>query len=226
MALIKNAKGRREGQSPSGYTRVFGIVELGNLMSRVQGTVISAGNELETLIWERCTQIKDLDEFIVKTLHEEKEGIWVASKAQVKKSKIINSKYEPDFLAFDLIKRVCYVIEVKDGDQLDTKKSAGEHVTLKNFTNDVSQALSFSFRIYICSFNANTKDEIFHGLKKKFSLDEILTGKELCVLFKIDYNEIVTIRTGDQTNNLEYFVTELLRIPDVKNIIDTKLKEE
>jgi len=224
MALIKNAKGRREGQAPSGYTRVFGIEEIGNLMSRVQGTVISAGNELETLIWERCTQIKDLDEFLVKTLHEKKEGIWVAHKQQVKSSKIINSKYEPDFLAFDLVKRICYVIEVKDGDQLDTKKSAGEHTTLKNFTNDISSALSFSFRIYICSFNANTKDEIYHGLKKKFAMDEILTGKELCVLFKIDFNEIVKVRTADQANNLDYFITELLKIPNIKNMVVKRLK--
>lgn len=223
MALIKNAKGRRANQAPSGYSRVFGIQELGNLMSRVQGTVISAGNELEKLILDRCKTIDNLDIF-VSNLSSREPGIFVATKKQVKQSKSINSRYEPDFLAFDLVKRICYVIEVKDGDQLDTKKASGEHTTLKNFTNDVSQALSFSFEIYICGFNANTKEEIWHGIKKKFALTEILTGKELCVLFDIDYNEIINIRTADQQSNLAYFIDELLKIHNIQTILFKRLK--
>ena len=144
MALIKNAKGRRENETPSGYTRVFGIPEMGQLMSRVQATVISSGSELEKMIYERATKIDDFDKFVVSGLNEPKAGIWVASKKQIKKSKVIHSKYEPDFVAFDLIKRVCYVIEVKDGDTFDTKKSGGEHTTLHNFTNDISSALAFA----------------------------------------------------------------------------------
>lgn len=223
MARIENAKGRRENQSPSGYTRLFGIKELGQLMSRVQGTVISSGSELERLIYERATKIDDFDDFVANGLGKPKAGIWVASKQQVKKSKVIHSVYEPDFIAFDLIKRECFVIEVKDGDTFDTKKAGGEHTTLHNFTNDVSQALAFSFKIYICCFNANTKDEIFHGLKGKFALTEILTGKELCILFGIDYNEIIKIRTSDVQVNLEYFVEELLKIPNIKTMITKRL---
>lgn len=225
MALIENAKGRRKNQSPSGYTRLFGVSDLGNLMSRMQGTVISSGTELEKLIYARATQIPDLDEFIAKTLHQKKAGIWVASKQQVKHSKVIHSKYEPDFIAFDLIKRICYVIEVKDGDAFDTKKSASEHTTLHNFTNDISQALAFSFQIFICSFNANTKQEVYDGLKHKFAMDEVLTGKELCILFGIDYNEIVKIRTNDQQGNLDYFTKQLVAIPKIKNMIVKRLKK-
>lgn len=223
MALIQNAKGRRTGQTPSGYTRVFGIEDLGNLMSKVQGTTISAGTELEKLIYARCKKIPDLDIFVAN-LSAKTEGIFVATKVQVKKSKSINSTYEPDFLAFDLIKRKCYVIEVKDGEQFDTKKSAGEHTTLKNFMNDVSQALSFSFEMYICGFNANTKKEIYDGLKHKFAMTEILTGRELCVLFQIDYNEIVKIRTADQQSNLDYFIEEMLKIQDIRIIIKKRLE--
>jgi hypothetical protein len=100
MALIEKAKGRREGQSPSGYTRLFGIPELGDLMSRIQATVISAGNELENLIWERVTRIDDLDSFLTKTLNSGEDEIYVARKKQIKDSKIISSTYEPDFVAF------------------------------------------------------------------------------------------------------------------------------
>lgn len=222
MALIKNAKGRRINQSPSGYTRIFGIEQLGNLMSKVQGTVISAGTELEKLIMERCKGIPDLDAFVAD-LNLKEVGVFVATKAQIKKSKSINSKYEPDFLAFDFVKRKCYVIEVKDGDQFDTKKAAAERNALHNFTNDVSPSIPFSFEIYICSFNAKTKDEIFHGLKGKFSRDEILTGQELCTLFGIDYDEIVKTRTNDQQSNLEYFINQLLDIPETKTMISKRL---
>ena len=100
MALIEKAKGRREGQSPSGYTRLFGIRELGNLMSRIQATVISAGNELENLIWERVTKIDDLDSFLTKTLNSGEDEIYVARKKQIKDLKIISSTYESDFAAF------------------------------------------------------------------------------------------------------------------------------
>ena len=92
MALIEKAKGRRENQSPSGYTRLFGIAALGQLMSRVQGTVISSGTELEKLIWERVNRIEDLDRFIADVTNRKGEDrIYVASKWQVKKSKSINS---------------------------------------------------------------------------------------------------------------------------------------
>ena len=49
---IRDMIGRRDGNS--GYTRVFENGALGQLLSRVQATVISNGNELEKLLIERC----------------------------------------------------------------------------------------------------------------------------------------------------------------------------
>jgi len=219
MALIEKRKGRRKSQSPSGYTRLFGIPALGQLMSRIQGAVISSGTELENLIWERVNQIEDLDDFLDKTIHKGEDKIFVARKKQIKKSNKINSKYEPDFLGFNPHKRKLYIVEVKDGDTFDTKKASGEHTTLHNFRNDISSELAYSTEIYLCGFNARTKDELFVGLKSKFSKDELLTGKELSILFDFDYDEIVKIRTADQQSNLEYFVKEILKIPAIKNMI-------
>ena len=45
-ALLSEAKGRRSKQSPSDYTRMLRNVELGNLISKLQATVISVGNEI------------------------------------------------------------------------------------------------------------------------------------------------------------------------------------
>jgi hypothetical protein len=52
MALIENAKDRRADQSPSGYSRLFGVPGLGSLISRIQAAVISSGRELEQPIWD------------------------------------------------------------------------------------------------------------------------------------------------------------------------------
>jgi len=221
MARIRKAKGRRKEQSPSGYSRLFGDAELGNLLSRAQGTVISAGNELEKLIVDRSTGIADFDEFITN-LDNRAPGIFVATKAQIKASKIIKTRFEPDLLAFDLQKRVCFVIEVKDGDTFDTKKAEGERVTLHNFVNDVSAVLPFSFKVQVCSFNARDRKEIYEGLKHRFPVDELLTGRELCLLLRIDYDEIVSARSGDQADNLEYFVDALMKIPRVKAAIEAR----
>lgn len=222
MALIQNAKGRRENQTPSGYTRLFGIEALGQLVSRIHGASISAGTELEKLILERVNKIDDLDKFVLKSQDFNKKKIWVANKRQVKKSTLINSKYEPDFLAFDLVKSTCFIIEIKDGDQFDTKKAAGEYTTLHNFMNDVSKSLPFTTITYICSFNSKTKKEVFDGLKHKFPINEVITGSEFCKLVGINFNEIVKIRKNDQKKNLDYFLNSLLKISSLKVIL-TKL---
>ncbi len=216
MAKIRDAKGRRKNQSPSGYSRLFGNVALGNLLSKVHAAVISSGNELERLILERCQRINDFDTFVTD-LDNRSPGIFVATKRQIKKSKKVETRFEPDLLAFDLVHRICYVIEVKDGDQFDTKKSEGERNTLHSFRSDVASVLPFSFKIYMCSFNAPSKEAIYHGLKHKFPLDELMTGKELCDLLGIDYDEILDIRKQDQEDNIDYFVESLKNIPEILN---------
>jgi len=221
MALIENIKGRRKNQSPSGYTRLFGNIELGNLMSKIQGTVISSGTELEKIIWDNAQQIIDLDDFIVNKINSQLEGVWVAKKDQVKKSKHIKSKYEPDFVAFQPLKKICYIMEIKDGDQFDTKKSNSEYVALHDFTNRLRDSMNLTYLIKICCFNAIHKEEIYNGLKRKFSMSEILTGKELCELLNIKYDYIINIRKQDQRKNLDYFIKSLLLIPDIKNTITT-----
>jgi hypothetical protein len=219
MALIENAKGRRADQSPSGYTRLFGVPALGNLISRIQAAVISSGSELEQLIWDRVVQIGDLDYFLKTTLHSEEDRVFLARKQQIKTCKTIGSEYEPDFLAFHPFTRNCYIVEVKDGDQFDTKKAAGERQMLGNFRADISHSVPYMTRIYLCSFNSPTKEEVYRGLKRKFQMTELITGRELCDLFRIDYDSIVEHRQKDQRGNLEYIAHELLAIDGIREVV-------
>ncbi len=56
-----------------------------------------------------------------------KNTLWVFAlreKKQIKKSRIAVKKFEPDFIAFERTPNnthICYVIEVKDGDQFIQK---------------------------------------------------------------------------------------------------------
>ena len=219
MARIENAKGRRADQSPSGYTRLFGVPALGNLISRIQAAVISSGSELEQLIWDRVVQIDDLDHFLKTTLHSEEDRVFVARKQQIKTCKIIRSEYEPDFLAFHPLTRNCYIVEVKDGDQFDTKKAAGERQMLGNFRTDISHSVPYITHIYLCSFNSPTREEVYRGLKRKFQMEELITGRELCDLFRIEYDSIVMHRQKDQRSNLEYIAQELLAIDGIRDAV-------
>ena len=68
MALISNAKGRGENETPSGYERLFGNRQLGMLMSKVQSAVISTGNELEGML---ASQIKDTKGISIQKINKE-----------------------------------------------------------------------------------------------------------------------------------------------------------
>jgi hypothetical protein len=54
-------------------------------------------------------------------------------------------------------------------------------------------------------------------------LDESITGKELCKLIIIDYQNIIGARMGDHADNLDYFVDELLKIKPVHESIKKRL---
>lgn len=224
---IKDMKGRTDNNS--GYKRVFDNEKLGNLISKIQATVISNGSELERIILSKSTTISNLEEFIENaeagTLHN---GTYVCSKKVVQKSKKysvkINDKgIEPDLLIFIVEKhRICNVIELKDGDTFDTKKSQSEKNNLETFKKEFGSKIPFTTSFYICSFNQSDKKIIKEGFKNIFNEDEILTGEELCKILNINYIEIITQRKSDAKDNLDYFIDELLKIDIVKN----KLKEK
>ncbi|MGA2488726.1 MAG: hypothetical protein ABSF99_00865 [Anaerolineales bacterium] len=103
-------------------------------MSRVQATVIRTGNELESLL-ERYTPDKlkvHLDDILAG--QEPMSKIQVAFK--VRMPAVGPSRGEiADILIFDHAGKQARVIELKDGDTFDTKKSSGELESMTNFSN-------------------------------------------------------------------------------------------
>jgi len=53
MVLIKDTKGRRANETASGYERVVGNKQLGQLISKYHATAIRTGNDLEKVFEQK-----------------------------------------------------------------------------------------------------------------------------------------------------------------------------
>ena len=223
MARIRDAKGRSDGNS--GYVRLLGDADLGFLISRLQAAVISAGSELERMIADSVQRIDNLDEFLeVEIMHD---GVLLARKSDLKKSRALQfAGSEPDFVVFKRRdnKQHCHVIELKDGDAFDTKKSASEHRALHSFVEKNAQRIQFLVSVHMVSFNQENRRAIYDGFKHRVPLDECMTGREFCELLEISYDDIVQQRQEHARENFDYFLAELLRIDRVRETIRARLQ--
>ena len=217
LALIENSKPK---ETSGGYFRLFGICKLSKLITKIHSTVISSGSELEKMILDRVELINDLDEFL--KCDNIPQGIKVASKKTIKKSKEIDSSgQEPDFLVFkkENDKQECFIIELKDGHVFDTKKALAERNYIYDFSAKNARKFQYIFKCYVCAFNAESKSKIYHGFKGKINKDDLITGIEFCKLLKIDHIEIINERKKDREENVNYFIKELLTIDIIKDRI-------
>lgn len=223
MAKIKDAGPKN---SSGGYVRLVGDKEAADIFTKAQSTVISNGNELEKIITERTIKkIDDLETFLED--EKEKEGNFLCTKKVLKKSKYKMEKDEPDFLIFVFQKgKECYVIELKDGDMFDTKKSRSEQESLSLFAEHLRSLISFPVKYFLCCFNQEDKDAILKGLKSKFKKEELMTGREFCTLLNIDYDKIIEDRKQDTDDNLEYVTEKFSEIERVKEKVYKKGKEK
>ena len=204
MALISNARGRGEDETPSGYERLFGNRQLGMLMSKVQSAVISTGNELEGML---ASQIKDTKGISIQKINKEnrvfkgiKDGHDIIIDCVVEK--------QGKFM----------LIEIKDGDTFDTKKVAGEVESLLTAKEHIKKTHKLSdsdVSVFYCSFNATSHEQIERGAKGLLPNGSAMTGKEFCKLVGLDFDKIVLERKKDQQENLNYFISELKKIPEI-----------
>lgn len=152
-----------------GYERVFNNQKLGDLITKIQATVISNGTELERMVLSQSNVIDDVDAFLDDvTYGRQPEGVFVAPKKCVKKSWRTIPNIEPDILIFIVEKnRICKIVELKDGYMFDTKKVKGEKENLETFAEKFGSKIPFVTEWYICCFNESDKTVIKEGLKKR-----------------------------------------------------------
>lgn len=123
MAKISESKGR--GNENSGYVRVVGSPALGQLLSRVQATVIRNGNELEHILKQQCPYYS-----VVAKLGDIPDQLDSSKQVQVffsyKHERVGETSIVGDVTVVDHSQKVVHTVELKDGDTFDTKKSSGE----------------------------------------------------------------------------------------------------
>ena len=228
MARLDDITGKSLAHVRKGaYTRCFGDEELSRLLSRVQSLIIRNGHELEGLVTDLVSDklIRDLDEFLDAQIM--RLGVRVAVKREIRKAQKMQGRLiEPDFLIFERTSNSqhCYIIELKDGHEFDTKSSAKEHANLNQFVSMNAMALSnYHSFIKICGFNALTREEIQTGFKGKIALSQAMTGAEFCHLLGVDYEALVLRRALDKPTNYNQFLDDLLAIDSVHDSIIEKL---
>ena len=187
--------------------------------------MISNGTELERMVLSQSNVIDDVDAFLDDvTYGRQPEGVFVAPKKCVKKSWRTIPNIEPDILIFIVEKnRICKIVELKDGYMFDTKKVKGEKENLETFAEKFGSKIPFVTEWYICCFNENDKTTIKEGLKNEFDETHILTGREFCEILNIDYDSIIEQRKNDGIENLHFFISEMLAIDNVADIIKKRL---
>ena len=154
-------------------------------------------------------------------------GIYLADKRQLKACKTLDfAGSEPDFVIFRRRDghQHCYVVELKDGDNFDTKKAAAERRSMHDFISMNAQYVPYTMSPHICCFNQDSREAIVVGLKSKITIEEAMTGREFCELLEINYEDIIEERKADQYPNLTYIVNELLCIDAVRTLIKKHLE--
>ena len=214
MARLRNARPKNVSGA---YDRIFDNAELGALASKIQSAVISSGNELERLISNKVQNIPDLDRFLTQEIMS--DGVFLVRKKEMKKCKTLDfAGAEPDFMVFKRRERIqtCHVIELKDGHVFDTKKASAERQAMHGFIERNAPHIQYRFQAHFCAFNQENKHSIWGGFKRKITLSEAMTGREFCELLEIDYDKIIAERRKDGPDNIEFFLSELVRIEVVR----------
>lgn len=226
--LISKSK---EGRSDGAYSRLFGDDKLGALISRIHATSISAGTYLENLISQIAPQlsVSEIPNIFNATLGD---GIWIVSKKNLKNYVTpylnLEKPTEPDFLIVDSLNKKCIVLELKDGDNFDTKKAQGEVLNLKTYSDALNGKLAYPWvsRIGVCMFNQEDHQKIVEGFKGHIEEKDAITGSEFCELLGLDKNEINSERQKACHQNFHFFIDEILKIESVRNLLKSKLEQD
>ena len=225
MAKIKDSCPK---SSSGGYERVFADKQIGDAIQRVQSTVIRNGNELEKIIESNSVLVADLSEFLDNVQYGQiADGVFLCAKGAKNRKEYLPKGHDPDLLIFQIMPtgNDCYIVELKDGDNFDTKKASGEKAALEECKDFLETKIPFVTNFYVCAFNQTDRESIVAGFKHRFDINHVMTGKELCDILEIDYEEILENRKKDASQNVEFFVAELLKSPLIRIQIGHELSK-
>ena len=145
--------------------------------------------------------------------------VLLARKPQIKRSSTLDfAGSEPDFMVFKRRQGIqtCHIVELKDGHVFDTKKASAERQAMHGFIERNAQHIQYRFMAHFCAFNQNDRQAIWEGFKKRIAREEAMTGREFCELLETDYDAIVEVRKMHGPDNVEFFLSELVKIESIR----------
>lgn len=214
---VKIKKDKKNDITKSGYFNVFGDKAIAELCRKIQSTTIRNGNELQDIILrevsvQKLSQKIDLDSLIrlVRTGATFYIPNYKINKQQLESKNIkLIGKKNIDIDAIFCKENILYIIEYKQGDNLDTKKSQSEVESLSKISELFS---SYNIQtlpklvMWVCDDVKNS------SIKTTESKEFLTTGKEACEILGISFENIELIRKQDQVDNINYFFEEFEKI--------------
>lgn len=207
MTLLSDAALKKKHKTSGSYGRLFDDEKIGLVISDVQSTAIRNGNELEKLIERYSNPLTNNDTCnLINEIEAEtiQNGTYLLSKDSYRGTAIAIPNHEPDYIVVRVndanVKIV--VVEMKDGDDFDTKKSNGELETLTACKDFIENNFEISTDYALCCFNQKSRQNIVRGLKHRFDEAHVMTGNEFCELVDIEYEAIINERKSDATDNI------------------------
>ncbi len=207
--LIENRKPKTNTKD-SGYFRLLNHEALAELIQKVQSCVIGNGNELEEKVYNhsiatRKFRKQKLLEFNLDTSYAFVIQMKVPTPKDPKKK---NIAVDCMIIQGDEI----YVIELKDGCNFDTKKSAGEVESLKKACAIISSHDPRQRRCIpkIVFWNAKDLNEV--SFKSKDGQDMLMVGSDFSSKFGVNFDQINVERGVDAAKNLAYIKQQLKEI--------------
>ena len=207
MTRLSDAAMKKKHKTSGSYGRLFDDEKIGLVMSDVQSTAIRNGNELEKLIERYSNPLTNSD--TCNLINEIKSGTiqngtYLLSKDSYRGTAIAIPNHEPDYIvvqANDTNIKIVFV-EMKDGDDFDTKKSNAELETLTVCKDFIENNFEISTDYALCCFNQTSRQNIVRGLKNRFDEEHVMTGNEFCELVGIEYETILNDRKSDANDNI------------------------
>lgn len=207
MKIADAYPGREDGS----YTLLFGNIKLGSLISAVHATAIRMGNELERLVHDRVVLIdaNNLQQFIDRTLPE---GVYVIPKQVLMTDSRLRFDECPDMICVDTKANTCLVVELKLGDNFDTKKANGEVNALRRYAAKLNMAIPYRVSYAVCMFTALNTQAVIAGFKNRITDREALTGKQFCDLLGISFPDILMELQATQHENVVFLLKKIKEI--------------
>jgi hypothetical protein len=216
MARLTKKKRKTTGS----YERLFGVGKIGELITSIQSGVIRQGNEVAEIL-QKCYN-GDLPIFFGKNANTPKKtlkiltdnpngiiifGAYIPKKTKTKGGK--QQQQEIDVIVFD--GKTIYICELKNGNNLDTKKSTIEINGLENASNYFEE-LGFITNSSLVLIHMNNG---VHEIKDVRASNYVMSGNEFCNKFNFDFAKFSSIEKDDQQHNRDFLKKEITTLLEV-----------